>query len=133
MFDGLLARGRQPAQFYRALPGDPFTASTGAVSKPSEAIVDNWWPRDGGGSQGPFDCIKAFSQTDFTEDLKKIDVPMLIIHGEDDQSSPTPTPARCRRSWSRTGRLKSYQRYPHGMPTTQAETINADLLTFIQS
>ena len=85
-----------------------------------------------GGAKAHYDGIVAFSQTDFTGDLKKITVPVLVTHGDDDQIVPTPTPGPVS-ALLQNGTLKTYKGFPHGMPTTQAETINADLLAFLQS
>ncbi|MEU7906301.1 alpha/beta hydrolase [Actinoplanes sp. NPDC049118] len=96
--------------------------------------MQNWW-RQGmmGGAKAHYDGVVEFSQTNFTEDHKNITVPVLVMHGDDDQIVPyadsAPLPARL----VRNGTLKTYPGFPHGMPTTQAETINADLLTFLQS
>src|SRR5215472_13193272 len=102
--------------------------------EPSEAIIENWW-RQGmtGGAKAHYDGIVAFSQTDFTEDLKKISVPVLVMHGDDDQIVPYADSGPLSAKLVQNGTLKTYQGFPHGMPTTQAETINADLLAFIQS
>ena len=108
--------------------------STGPGVKASEAIIDNWW-RQGtmGGAKPHYDGIVAFSQTDFTEDLKKISVPVLVMHGDDDQIVPYADSGPLSAKLVQNGVLKTYAGFPHGMPTTQAETINADLLAFIQS
>ena len=90
------------------------------------------WPGLGG-AKAHYDGIVAFSQTDFTEDLKKITVPALVMHGDDDQIVPCADSGPLSAQLLPNGTLKTYQGFPHGMPTTQAETINADLLTFIQS
>ena len=99
----------------------------------SQGIIDNWW-RQGmmGGAKAQFDCIKAFSETDFTEDLKKFDVPTLILHGDDDQIVPIGAAALQSSKLVKGATLKVYPGFPHGMPTTNADQINADLLTFIQ-
>jgi non-heme chloroperoxidase len=102
--------------------------------EPSEAIIENWW-RQGmmGGAKAHYDGIVAFSQTDFTEDLKKITVPVLVMHGDDDQIVPYADSGPLSAQLVQSGTLKTYKGFPHGMPTTQAETINADLLAFVQS
>ncbi len=102
--------------------------------EPSEAIIENWW-RQGmmGGAKAHYDGIVAFSQTDFTEDLKKITVPVLVMHGEDDQIVPYADSGPLSAALVQNGTLKSYKGFPHGMPTTEAPTIDADLLAFIQS
>jgi len=86
-----------------------------------------------GGHKGEYDCIKAFSETDFTEDLKKIDIPVLVLHGDDDQIVPYKDAGVLSAKLIPNATLKIYPGFPHGMCTTQADTINADLLAFIQS
>jgi non-heme chloroperoxidase len=85
-----------------------------------------------GGTKAHYDCIKAFSETDFTEDLKKIDVPVLVMHGDDDQIVPIADSALLTIKLLKHGTLKVYEGFPHGMCTTHADVINADLLEFIQ-
>lgn len=101
-------------------------------AKVSEGIKENWW-RQGmmGGIKAHYDCIKAFSETDFTEDLKSVDVPVLVMHGEDDQIVPIALTGEKAVKLVKDGKLISYPGFPHGMPTTEAATINADLLAFI--
>jgi non-heme chloroperoxidase len=103
-------------------------------AKISQGIKDNWW-RQGmmGGIKAHYDCIKAFSETDFTEDLQKVDVPVLILHGEDDQIVPINTTADVAIKLLKKGKLISYPGFPHGMPTTEAATINKDLLAFFKA
>lgn len=103
-------------------------------AKVSQGVRDNWW-RQGmmGGIKAHYDCIKAFSETDFTEDLKSVDVPVLVLHGEDDQIVPFLISGAKAVKLLKHGKLISYPGFPHGMPTTEASTINADLLAFIQS
>jgi non-heme chloroperoxidase len=86
-----------------------------------------------GGAKAHYDGIVAFSQTDFTEDLKKITVPVLVMHGDDDQIVPYADSGPLSAKLLKNGTLKTYKGFPHGMPTTQADTINADLLAFIKS
>jgi non-heme chloroperoxidase len=86
-----------------------------------------------GGIKAQYDCIKAFSETDFTEDLKKIEIPTLVMHGEDDQIVPFSDSGPLSAKLLKHGTLKAYPGFPHGMPTTHAEQINADLLEFIKS
>jgi non-heme chloroperoxidase len=102
--------------------------------EPSEAIIQNWW-RQGmmGGAKAHYDGIVAFSQTDFTEDLKKIAVQVLVMHGKDDQIVPYDDAGPLSAELLQNATLKSYEGFPHGMPTTEAETINADLLEFFQA
>jgi non-heme chloroperoxidase len=134
-FDDLqsqLARNR--SEFYRSLASGPFYGFNRPGVEPSEAIIENWW-RQGmmGGAKPHYDGIVAFSQTDFTEDLRDITVPTLVMHGDDDQIVPYADSGPLTAQLVKNGTLKTYKGYPHGMPTTQAETINADLLDFIQS
>ncbi len=102
-------------------------------AKPSQAVIWNWW-RQGmmGGAKAHYDGIVAFSQTDFTEDLKKIAVPVLVMHGDDDQIVPYADSAPLSAKLLRNSTLKTYKGFPHGMPTTEADTINADLLRFLK-
>jgi non-heme chloroperoxidase len=135
VFDGLQAQlAASRAKFYRALPEGPFYGFNrpGVVS--SEGIVGNWW-RQGmiGGAKAHYDGIVAFSQTDFTEDLKKITIPVLVMHSEDDQIVPYVASGPLTAKLLQNGTLKTYKDFPHGMPTTHAETINADLLSFLKS
>jgi non-heme chloroperoxidase len=96
-------------------------------------VIDNWW-RQGmmGGAKAHYDGIKAFSETDFTDDLKAIDVPTLVMHGDDDQIVPIDNSAKLAVKLLKKGELKIYPGFPHGMATVNAETINADLLAFIE-
>ena len=102
-------------------------------AKPSQAVIWNWW-RQGmmGGAKAHYDGIVAFSQTDFIEDLKKIAVPVLVMHGDDDQIVPYADSAPLSAKLLRNSTLKTYKGFPHGMPTTEADTINADLLRFLK-
>src|SRR5580693_9263525 len=118
----------------RALPSGPFYGFNRPGVTPVEAIIDNWW-RQGmmGGAKGQYDGIVAFSQTDFTEDLKKISVPVLVMHGDDDQIVPYADSGPLTAKLVQNGTLKTYHGFPHGMPTTQAATINADLLAWLNT
>ena len=131
-FQAQLAANR--SEFYRDVAARPFYGFNRPGAKPSEAVIQNWW-RQGmmGGAKAHYDGIVAFSQTDFTEDLKKINVPVLVMHGDDDQIVPYGTPAPKSAKLLKNGTLKTYPGFPHGMPTTQADTINADLLAFLRS
>jgi len=131
-FQAQLAANR--SEFYRAVAAGPFYNYNRPGAKPSEAIIQNWW-RQGmmGGAKAHYDGIVAFSQTDFTPDLKKIGVPVLVMHSEDDQIVPYADAGPLSAKLLKNGTLKTYKGFPHGMPTTQAETINADLLAFIES
>jgi non-heme chloroperoxidase len=135
VFDGLQQQtATNRAQFYVDLPTGPFYGYNrpGAEAKPG--VIQNWW-RQGmmGGAKAHYDGIVAFSQTDFTEDLKKITVPVLVMHGEDDQIVPYADAGPLSAKLVQNGTLKSYPGYPHGMPTTNADVINADLLAFIKT
>ena len=127
------ARGQSLAILSRRRRRGPSTATTGRARRPSEAIIQNWW-RQGmmGGAKAHYDGIVAFSQTDFTEDLKKITVPVLVMHSEDDQIVPYVAAGPLSAKLLKNGTLKTYKDFPHGMPTTHAETINADLLAFLK-
>lgn len=122
------------SQFYHDVPAGPFYGFNRSGAKVSEPVVLNWW-RQGmmGGAKAHYDGIVAFSQTDFTEALKKIEVPVLILHGEDDQVVPFEISGKKSAELVKNGKLISYPGFPHGMPTTEAETINKDLLAFIRS
>ena len=131
-FQAQLAANR--SEFYRAIAAGPFYNYNRPGAKPTEAIIQNWW-RQGmaGGAKAHYDGIVAFSQTDFTADLKKIGVPVLVMHSEDDQIVPYTAAGPLSAKLLKNGRLKTYKGFPHGMPNTEAETINADLLAFIES
>lgn len=135
VFDDLQAQlAANRSEFYRALPSGPFYGFNRPGTEPSEAIIENWW-RQGmmGGAKAHYDGIVAFSQTDFTEDLTKITIPVLVMHSEDDQIVPYVAAGPRSAELLPNGTLKTYQGYPHGMPTTQADVINADLLEFLRS
>jgi non-heme chloroperoxidase len=135
VFDGLrkqLADNR--SQFYIDLPSGPFYGFNRPGAKPSQPIIQNWW-RQGmmGSAWAHYEGIKAFSETDFTEDLKIINVPALVMHGDDDQIVPIAASAPLSAKLLENGTLKVYEKFPHGMCTTQADVINPDLLAFIRS
>ncbi len=121
------------AQFYRDLPSGPFYGFNRPDAKPSDGIIANWW-RQGmmGGAKAHYDGIVAFSQTDFTEDLKKITVPVLVLHGDDDQIVPYKTSGVKSAELLQNSQLKIYPGFSHGMLTVNHEIINADLLAFIR-
>jgi non-heme chloroperoxidase len=127
-----MAAGR--ASFFRGFAAGPFYNYNNDPEKTDDAIVDNW-VRQGlnGGAIAHYDGIVAFSQTDFTEDLKKITVPTLVMHSEDDQVVPYADSGPKSAELLQNGTLKTYRGFPHGMPTTEAATINADLLEFIKA
>jgi non-heme chloroperoxidase len=134
VFDGLQAQlAANRSQFYRDLPTGPFYGFNRPGAKSSEAVIANWW-RQGmmGGAKAHYDGIVAFSQTDFTEDLKKITIPVLVMHSEDDQIVPYVAGGPQSAKLLKNGTMKTYKDFPHGMPTTHAETINADLLAFLK-
>ncbi|MBX7454014.1 alpha/beta hydrolase [Mycolicibacterium sp. 3033] len=120
--------------FYRAVPEGPFYGFNRDGVEPIEAVIANWW-RQGmmGGAIAHYDGVVAFSQTDFTEDLRQITLPVLVMHGDDDQVVPYADAGPLSAELLPNGTLKTYAGYPHGMPTTHADVINADLLDFIRS
>jgi non-heme chloroperoxidase len=135
VFDGFrqqLAANR--AQFYWDVASGPFYGYNRSGAAVSEPVVQNWW-RQGmmGGAKAHYDGIKAFSETDFTEDLELIDVPTLVMHGDDDQIVPIAASAPLAAKLLKHGTLKVYEGLPHGMCTTHADVINPDLLAFIRS
>jgi non-heme chloroperoxidase len=134
VFDGLragLAANR--AQFYRELPAGPFYGFNRPGAKPIEGVIQNWW-RQGmmGGANAHYDSIKAFSETDLTDDLRSIDVPALVMQGDDDQIVPYKDAALPSAKLLKNSTLKIYPGFPHGMMTTHADVINPDLLAFIR-
>jgi non-heme chloroperoxidase len=135
LFDGLrkaLADNR--AQFYLDFSSGPFYGFNRPGAKPIPGVIQNWWRQAMmGGAKAHYDGIKAFSETDFTDDLKKIAVPVLVMAGDDDQIVPYADSAPLTAKLLKNGTLKTYKGFPHGMPTTQADTINADLLAFLHS
>jgi len=134
VFDGFRAAViANRAQLYVDLPTGPFHGYNRKGAKISQGVIDNWW-RQGmmGGAKAHYDCIKAFSETDFTDDLKKIDVPVLVLHGTDDQIVPYSDAGPLSAKLLKNGTLKSYEGLSHGMCTTHPEVINPDLLAFIE-
>jgi non-heme chloroperoxidase len=134
VFDGLreaLAANR--SQFYVDLPSGPFYGFNRPGAKVIQAVIDNWWRQGMMGAAKPhYDCIAVFSETDFTEDLKAIDVPVLVLHGTDDQIVPYQDAGVLSVKLVKNGTLKLYDGFPHGMCTTHADVINPDLLAFIR-
>lgn len=122
------------AQFFHDVPAGPFYGYNPEGAKASEPIIRNWW-RQGmmGSAKAHYDGIVAFSQTDFRDDLKSITIPMMVMHGEDDQVVPFEISGKKSAELLQNCVLKTYPGFPHGMPTTQADTINRDLLAFIRS
>jgi non-heme chloroperoxidase len=135
VFDGFRkALSENRAQLFHDIPAGPFFGFNRPGARVSEGIVQNWW-RQGmmGGAKAHYDCIKAWSETDFTEDLRKISVPILIMHGEDDQIVPIADTALLSAKLVRNGTLKTYPGLSHGMAMTNPELINTDLLAFIRT
>ncbi|CRI57285.1 alpha/beta fold hydrolase [Pseudomonas sp. CCOS 191] len=135
VFDDLQAQLKaNRAQFYHDIPAGPFYGYNRPGAKADQGVILNWW-RQGmmGGAQAHYDGIVAFSQTDFTESLKKVTVPVLVMHGDDDQIVPYDNSGPLSAKLLPNGTLKTYKGYPHGMPTTHADVINQDLLAFFRS
>jgi non-heme chloroperoxidase len=122
------------SKFYRDVPSGPFYNFDQTGVDPSEAVIANWW-RQGmmGSAKGQYECVSEFIRQDYTEDLKKITVPTLVMHGEADQIVPIGTSGPRAAELLKNGSLKTYPGFPHGMPTTHADIINADLLRFLSS
>jgi non-heme chloroperoxidase len=135
VFDGLRkAVADNRAQFYLDFSSGPFYGFNRPGAKPIPGVIQNWWRQAMMGSaKAHHDGIKAFSETDFTDDLKKITVPVLVMHSDDDQIVPYADSAPLSAKLLKNGTLKTYKGFPHGMPTTQAHTINTDLLDFLRS
>ena len=134
VFDGIRAAvAANRAQFFRDFPSGPFYGFNRDGAKVDAGVIDNWW-RQGmtGSAKAHYEGIKAFSETDFTQDLQAMDVPTLVLHGDDDQVVPIADSALLTIKLLRHGTLKVYPGYPHGMCTTHADVINADLLAFIR-
>jgi non-heme chloroperoxidase len=122
------------AQFFLDIPTGPFYGFNRPGAKISEGVIRNWWRQGMMGSiKAHYECVKAFSETDFTEDLKSVDVPVLIMHGDDDQVVPIADSAELSIKLVKNGTLKIYPGFPHGMCTTHADVINPDLLAWIES
>jgi len=135
VFDGLrkaLADNR--SQFYIDVPTGPFYGFNRPGAKVSQGLIDNWW-RQGmnGAANAHYECIKAFSETDFTEDLKKIEVPVLVMHGTDDQIVPYADSGQLSAKMLKNGTLKTYEGYPHGMLSTNPDVLNPDILAFLKA
>ena len=135
MFDGFRkALAADRSQFYLDIASGPFYGFNRDGAKVSQGLIQNWW-RQGmvGSAKAHYDCIKAFSETDFTDDLKAIQVPTLVMHGTDDQVVPFADSASLSVGLLAKGVLKAYEGYPHGMAATNADEINQDMLAFIRS
>ncbi|WP_454735645.1 alpha/beta fold hydrolase [Cupriavidus necator] len=135
VFDGLrAAQLANRSQFYKDVPAGPFYGFNRPGAKPSQGLIDAWWAQGmQGGHKNTYDSIKAFSETDFSEDLRKIDVPALIIHGDDDQIVPIDAAGRASARLIKNSKLIVYPGAPHGLTDTHREKFNADLLAFIRS
>lgn len=134
VFDGIReGTANQRAQYFQDFTL-PFYGYNREGAKISQGVRDNWWRQAMiGGIKAHYEGIKAFSETDFREDLKSVDFPVLVLHGEDDQIVPFPISGAKSIGLLKHGKLISYPGFPHGMPTTEAATINADLLAFFKS
>ncbi|MFE3105402.1 alpha/beta fold hydrolase [Nocardia tengchongensis] len=135
VFDGIQEQvATRRSDFFRSFAEGPFYGYNRPGANPSEGVIANWW-RQGmaGGAKAHYDGVVAFSQTDFTDDLAKISIPTLVMHGEDDQVVPIENTGIRSAELLPNSTLKTYPGFPHGMPTTEAATINADLLAFIRS
>ncbi|WFB83979.1 MULTISPECIES: alpha/beta hydrolase [Streptomyces] len=131
-FRAALAANR--AQFYIDVPSGPFYGFNREGAKVSQGLIDKWWLQGmTGAANAHYDCIKAFSETDFTEDLQRITVPVLVAHGTDDQVVPYADSAPRSVELLRNGTLQSYEGLPHGMLSTHPELLNPDLLAFVQA
>ena len=134
VFDGLRAAlVANRAQFYIDLPTGPFYGFNRPGATISQGLIDNWW-RQGmmGAANAHYECIKAFSETDFTDDLRRIEVPVLVAHGTDDQIVPYPDSAPLSVKLLKQGTLRRYEGLPHGMLSTHPDMLNPDLLAFIR-
>lgn len=135
VFDGFRdALKQNRAQFFLDVPSGPFYGFNREGVEVSEGLIRNWW-RQGmaGGAKAQYDCITAFSETDFTEDLKAVSLPVLLLHGEDDQVVPIEASAHQAIKLLSNGTLKTYPGLSHGLFATHPEAVNADLLAFIQA
>ncbi|MFH8534974.1 alpha/beta fold hydrolase [Streptomyces tendae] len=134
VFDGFRAAiAANRAQFFIDVPAGPFYGFNRPGAEVSQGLIDRWWWQGMmGATNAHYECIKAFSETDFTEDLKQIDVPVLVMHGTDDQVVPYADSAPKSVELLKDGTLKSYEGYPHGMLSTHPEVLNADILAFVE-
>jgi len=134
VFDGYRATlAANRAQLYLDIPTGPFYGFNRPGAQVSEGLIRNWWRQGMMGSvKAGYECIKAFSETDFTEDLKKIEVPVLVIHSEDDQIVPYEDSGPLTYKLLKSGTLKTYKDLPHGCHSTHPDIVNADILAFIR-
>ncbi len=135
VFDGLRAAlAANRAQFFREFAAGPFYGFNRPAAKVSQPVIDNWWRQAMmGAANAHYECIKAFSETDFTEDLQSIDVPVLVMHGDDDQIVPIADSAPLSAKQLKKSTLKVYPGLPHGMCTTHPAIVNPDLLAFVKA
>jgi len=135
VFDGIrLGAATDRSQLYKDLAGGPFFGANRPGAKVTQGMIDSFWLQGmQAGHKNTFDCIKAFSETDFTEDLKKFDVPTLILHGDDDQIVPIGASALRSSKLVKNATLKIYAGAPHGLAYTQKDQLNADLLAFLKT
>ncbi len=133
VFDGIRQGSiADRSQFYKDLASGPFFGANRGGAKVSQGMMDSFWLQGmRAGHKNTFDCIKAFSETDFTEDLKMFDVPTLIVHGDDDQVVPIGASAHSAAKLVKNATLKVYTGAPHGLVDTHKEQLNADLLAFL--
>jgi non-heme chloroperoxidase len=133
VFDGLRKDfAANKPQFYLDFASGPFYGYNRPGAQPSQGVIRNWWRQSMmGGSKAQYDGIRAFSETDFTEDLKSIIVPTLVMHGDDDQIVPVADAAPLSAKLLKNSTLKIYEKLPHGMCTTHADIVNAELLAFM--
>jgi len=135
VFDGFRASlAANRSQLYKEVASGPFYGFNRPGAEVSQGLVDNWW-RQGmmGAANAHYECIKAFSETDFTEDLKQIEVPVLVMHGTDDQIVPYEDSAPLSVKLLKNGTLKTYEGYPHGMLSTHPDVLNRDILEWLKS
>jgi len=122
------------SQFYKDIASGPFFGANRPGAKVSQGMMDSFWLQGmQAGAKNTFDCIKAFSETDFTEDLKQFDVPTLIIHGDDDQIVPIGAAGLASSKLVKNSTLKVYAGAPHGLTATHKEQLNADVLAFLKT
>jgi non-heme chloroperoxidase len=135
VFDGIRAASvANRAQLYKDFAAGPFYGFNRPGAKVSQGTIDTFWMQGMmAGHKNTYDCIKAFSETDFTEDLKHTDVPTLVVHGDDDQVVPIDITGRASAKLLKHGKLRVYAGAPHGIPDTHKDKLNADLLAFLQS
>jgi non-heme chloroperoxidase len=135
VFDGIRAGSlKDRSQLYLDIASGPFYGYNRPGAKPSQGIINAWWMQGMmGGHKNTFDCIKAFSETDFTADLKKIDIPVLVLHGDDDQIVPIGASAHAAAKLLKNAKLVVYPGAPHGLTDTHKDKLNADLLAFIKA